>query len=50
MVTRGFTGRQDGSDQPARLPPEEPVVTDFPVLSAGPTPPIRKSRGFGHSR
>ena len=41
MVTRGFTGRQDGSDQPDRLPPGQHVVTDFPVLSAGPTPRIR---------
>ena len=40
MVTRGFTGRQSSSDQPARLPPGQHLVTDFPVLSAGPTPRI----------
>jgi DMSO/TMAO reductase YedYZ molybdopterin-dependent catalytic subunit len=41
MATRGFTGRQSSSDQPTRLPPGQHLVTDFPVLSAGPTPRIR---------
>ena len=40
MVTRGFTGRRDNSDQRSRIPPGQHVVTDFPVLSAGPTPRI----------
>jgi DMSO/TMAO reductase YedYZ molybdopterin-dependent catalytic subunit len=40
MVTRGFTGRQSNADTPNRLPPGQHVVTDFPVLSAGPTPRI----------
>lgn len=43
MVTRGFVGKvgQANSDQATRLPPGQHVVTDFPVLSAGPTPRIR---------
>jgi glycine betaine catabolism B len=41
MVTRGFVGRQDSNDQRSRIPPGQHVVTDFPVLSAGPTPRIR---------
>ena len=41
MVTRGFVGRQDSSDQRGRIPPGQHVVTDFPVLSARPTPRIR---------
>jgi DMSO/TMAO reductase YedYZ molybdopterin-dependent catalytic subunit len=44
MVTRGFTGRQSSSEQPARLPPGQHVVMDFPVLSAGPTPRIPTER------
>ena len=41
MVTRGFIGRSGNSDQSIRLPLGQHVVTDFPVLSAGPTPRIR---------
>jgi DMSO/TMAO reductase YedYZ molybdopterin-dependent catalytic subunit len=36
-VSRGFSGRRREVD-PARVPPGQYVVTDFPVLSAGPTP------------
>jgi DMSO/TMAO reductase YedYZ molybdopterin-dependent catalytic subunit len=35
--SRGFQGRRPTAD-PARIPPGQYVVTDFPVLSAGPTP------------
>jgi DMSO/TMAO reductase YedYZ molybdopterin-dependent catalytic subunit len=35
--TRGFRGRRVDVD-PARVPPGQYVTTDFPVLSAGPTP------------
>jgi DMSO/TMAO reductase YedYZ molybdopterin-dependent catalytic subunit len=38
FVSRGFHGRrQEGADS-ARVPPGQYVTTDFPVLSAGPTP------------
>ena len=37
MATRGFTGRPDRSID---LPPGQHLVSDFPVLSAGPTPRI----------
>src|SRR3954463_6948671 len=36
-VTRGFH-RQRAEADPARVPPGQYVTTDFPVLSAGPTP------------
>jgi DMSO/TMAO reductase YedYZ molybdopterin-dependent catalytic subunit len=36
-VSRGFRGRRPTVD-PARIPPGQFVTTDFPVLSAGPTP------------
>jgi DMSO/TMAO reductase YedYZ molybdopterin-dependent catalytic subunit len=36
-ISRGFHGRRPQVD-PARVPPGQYVVTDFPVLSAGPTP------------
>jgi DMSO/TMAO reductase YedYZ molybdopterin-dependent catalytic subunit len=36
-VSRGFRGRRADVD-PARLPPGQYVESDFPVLSAGPTP------------
>ena len=41
MVTRGFTGRQQAPDIAKRLPPGQPLTSDFPVLSAGPIPHIR---------
>src|SRR2546430_14500785 len=41
FVTRGFTGRrQPPGPQKDRLPPGQHLVSDFPVLSAGPTPHV----------
>jgi DMSO/TMAO reductase YedYZ molybdopterin-dependent catalytic subunit len=40
MVTRGFAGRQSGSELSDRLPPGQHLVDNFPVLTAGPTPRI----------
>jgi hypothetical protein len=41
FVSRGFRGRRRGADaNPARVPPGQSVTRDFPVLSAGPTPPL----------
>src|SRR5579863_9462075 len=36
-ITRGFTGRRPSGDS-SRIPPGQYLTTDFPVLSAGPTP------------
>jgi DMSO/TMAO reductase YedYZ molybdopterin-dependent catalytic subunit len=38
FVSRGFRGRRRRDIDPARVPPGQYVVDDFPVLSAGPTP------------
>jgi DMSO/TMAO reductase YedYZ molybdopterin-dependent catalytic subunit len=42
FVTRGFVGRRssdaEGDDLSARTPPGQYLTSDFPVLSAGPTP------------
>ena len=38
FVSRGFRGKHRETGEPGRLPPGQYVVTDFPVLSAGPTP------------
>ena len=41
FVTRGFVGRRSAPgdiDVSARIPPGQYLTTDFPVLSAGPTP------------
>jgi DMSO/TMAO reductase YedYZ molybdopterin-dependent catalytic subunit len=38
FVSRGFRGRPRRDIDPARVPPGQYVVDDFPVLSAGPTP------------
>jgi DMSO/TMAO reductase YedYZ molybdopterin-dependent catalytic subunit len=38
IVSRGFSGRRRGADE--KLPPGQYLVTDFPVLSAGPTPRV----------
>lgn len=38
IVTRGFSGRS--REQRPELPPGQYLTTDFPVLSAGPTPEI----------
>src|SRR5436305_1206677 len=41
FVTRGFTGRPRATTGAKdRIPPGQHLVTDFPVLSAGPTPRI----------
>jgi DMSO/TMAO reductase YedYZ molybdopterin-dependent catalytic subunit len=37
-ISRGFLGRRHQVDDPSRVPPGQYVTTDFPVLSAGPTP------------
>ena len=37
MITRGFQGRRSQSES-KRLPPGQHRTSDFPVLSAGPTP------------
>jgi DMSO/TMAO reductase YedYZ molybdopterin-dependent catalytic subunit len=37
-ISRGFRGRRRRDVDPARIPPGQYVVGDFPVLSAGPTP------------
>ena len=38
IISRGFSGRRTEEDQ--KLPPGQYVTTDFPVLSAGPTPHV----------
>jgi DMSO/TMAO reductase YedYZ molybdopterin-dependent catalytic subunit len=42
FVTRGFVGRRaagaEGTDVRSRIPPGQYLTTDFPILSAGPTP------------
>src|SRR3989442_10376762 len=39
FVSRGFTGKRErAGGQAGRVPPGQHLVTDFPVLSAGPTP------------
>jgi DMSO/TMAO reductase YedYZ molybdopterin-dependent catalytic subunit len=38
IISRGFRGRRHPPEQEDRLPPGQYLVTDFPVLSAGPTP------------
>lgn len=38
ILSRGFAGRRSAAD--AKLPPGQYLTTDFPVLSAGPTPRI----------
>jgi DMSO/TMAO reductase YedYZ molybdopterin-dependent catalytic subunit len=37
-ISRGFRGRRRPDVDPSRVPPGQYIVTDFPVLSAGPTP------------
>jgi DMSO/TMAO reductase YedYZ molybdopterin-dependent catalytic subunit len=48
FVTRGFVGRRreagtDG-DVASRVPPGQYLTSDFPVLTAGPTPSIPLDR------
>ena len=46
MATRGFSGRGRGAgaEQAGRLPPGQYLTTDFPVLSAGPTPEVAREK------
>jgi DMSO/TMAO reductase YedYZ molybdopterin-dependent catalytic subunit len=37
-VSRGFIGRRRSAADASRIPPGQYLTTDFPVLSAGPTP------------
>lgn len=47
LISRGFHGRRPAVD-PTRVPPGQYVTTDFPVLSAGPTPRTPRERwSFG---
>ncbi len=39
-VTRGFFGRNRPTEPAGRVPPGQYLTSDFPVLSAGPTPHI----------
>jgi DMSO/TMAO reductase YedYZ molybdopterin-dependent catalytic subunit len=41
-ISRGFTGRRSATD--VTLPPGQYLTTDFPVLSAGPTPHVPLDR------
>ena len=38
FISRGFRGRRADPELAARIPPGQHLVSDFPVLSAGPTP------------
>jgi DMSO/TMAO reductase YedYZ molybdopterin-dependent catalytic subunit len=38
LVTRGFVGRRTAAERGQRVPPGQYLTSDFPVLSAGPTP------------
>jgi DMSO/TMAO reductase YedYZ molybdopterin-dependent catalytic subunit len=40
FITRGFRGRRQLDAPTDRVPPGQYVTTDFPVLSAGPTPRV----------
>ncbi len=42
IISRGFAGRRSRAD--AKLPPGQYLTTDFPVLSAGPTPRMSLDR------
>ena len=39
IISRGFSGRRSATA--VKLPPGQYLTTDFPVLSAGPTPRVR---------
>ena len=43
-VNPGFAGRRRPEIDPARVPPGQHVVDDFPVLTAGPTPRVDLGR------
>jgi hypothetical protein len=40
-ISRGFRSRRQEQNSKGRVPPGQYVTTDFPVLSAGPTPQIK---------
>jgi len=40
FISRGFRGKRRDVASSSRVPPGQYVVTDFPVLSAGPTPRV----------
>jgi DMSO/TMAO reductase YedYZ molybdopterin-dependent catalytic subunit len=40
IISRGFFGRRPEQSASGRVPPGQFVTTDFPVLSAGPTPRV----------
>src|SRR5436189_5335074 len=40
FISRGFRGKRRDTASSPRVPPGQYVVTDFPVLSAGPTPRV----------
>ena len=42
IISRGFAGRRNAAE--AKLPPGQYLTTDFPVLSAGPTPRVSLDR------
>jgi DMSO/TMAO reductase YedYZ molybdopterin-dependent catalytic subunit len=42
VISRGFSGRRNPAD--VKLPPGQYLTTDFPVLSAGPTPHVSLDR------
>ena len=42
IISRGFSGRRSAAD--TKLPPGQYLTTDFPVLSAGPTPHVPLER------
>src|SRR4030095_8114784 len=42
IISRGFSGKRKVTD--AELPPGQYLTTDFPVLSAGPTPRVQLDR------
>jgi DMSO/TMAO reductase YedYZ molybdopterin-dependent catalytic subunit len=41
FISRGFVGKRQQAAAANRVPPGQHVVSDFPVLSAGPTPRTR---------
>jgi DMSO/TMAO reductase YedYZ molybdopterin-dependent catalytic subunit len=43
-ISRGFTGRRRSSTDAHRIPPGQYLTSDFPVLSAGPTPRIPQAQ------
>lgn len=44
FTSRGFFGKPHNNGNPGRVPPGQYVTSDFPVLSAGPTPRVPLSQ------